>query len=408
MKSKLCPRFIVIFLLALVTVTTAVGQSKKQLQLESQRKSILKEIQQINSLLSDAKSEETSLLTKIEDVNLKIKVRRNLIQITNQQANLLTREIKTNSEQIKALETDLTARKKDYAAMVVKSYKNKATQSKLLFLLSSNDFLQAYKRLNYMKQYKRYQKNQADSIVSKTEKLVSLNDALLVQKEDKTRLIAENKKAQAQLQLEKDKQQTLIATLKKDESKYKKAIADKQKESNRIEREIEKLIRDAIAAANKKAKKTSSSKTLSLTPEAKALAASFSANKGKLPWPVTTGRVTQKFGKQPHATISGIFTNSSGVKILTSKNSDVKSVFNGVVTDIQVIKGANQSVYIQHGSYFTVYSNLKQLYVKKGDKVSTGMPIGKIATNNEGKSVLRFFIFNNSNKQNPADWIYKM
>ncbi|MGB1268852.1 MAG: murein hydrolase activator EnvC family protein [Flavobacteriaceae bacterium] len=408
MKNRSLRHLVLVILLSLTAVTSVVGQSKKQRQLESQRKTILKEIQQINSLLAEAKSEETSLLTKIEDVNLKIKVRKNLIQITNQQANLLTREIKTNSEKIKALEHDLTARKKDYAAMVVKSYKNKATQSKLLFLLSSNDFLQAYKRYNYMKQYKRYQKNQADSIVSKTEKLIDLNDALLLQKEDKTRLIAENKKAQAELQAEKNKQQTLIATLKKDESKYKKAIADKQKESNRIERKIEKLIRDAIAAANKKAKKTSSSKTLSLTPEAKALAASFSANKGKLPWPVSTGRVIQKFGKQRHATIPGIYTNSSGVKVLTSKNSDVKSVFNGVVTDIQVIKGANQSVYIQHGNYFTVYSNLKQLRVKKGDKVLTGMPIGKIASNNEGKSVLRFFIFNNSNKQNPAHWIYKM
>ena len=408
MKNKGSIRFIIIFLLALVTVNTAVGQSKKQRQLENQRKTILKEIQQINSLLAETKSEETSLLTKIEDVNLRIKVRKNLIRITNQQANLLTREIKTNSDQIKALEADLAVRKKDYAAMVVKSYKNKATQSKLLFLLSSNDFLQAYKRYNYMKQYKRYQKNQADSIVSKTEKLVGLNEALLLQKEDKTRLIAENKKAQAELQAEKNKQQTLITTLKKDESKYKKAIANKQKESNRIERKIEKLIRDAIAAANRKKNKTSTSKTLNLTPEAKALAASFSANKGKLPWPVSTGRVTQEFGKQRHATIPGIYTNSSGVKILTSKNSDVKAVFNGVVSEIQMIKGANQSVYIQHGNYFTVYSNLKNLRIKKGDKVITGMPIGKIATNNEGKSVLRFFIFNNSKKQNPAHWIYKM
>ncbi|MGB0896423.1 MAG: murein hydrolase activator EnvC family protein [Flavobacteriaceae bacterium] len=408
MKSKVLHKCIAVFTVLLITLTSAVAQSKKQRQLEQQRKTILKEIQNINALLAETKSEETSLLTKIEDVNLKIKVRRNLIQITNQQANLLTREIKSNTQQIQALETDLEARKKDYAAMVVKSYKNKATQSKLLFLLSSTDFLQAYKRYNYMKQYKRYQKNQADSIVSKTEKLVSLNEALLLQKEDKTRLIKENKVAQAELLKEKQQQETLIATLKKDESKYKKTIAKKQKESARIERDIETLIRKAIAEANRKKNKTSTSKTLKLTPEAKALAANFSANKGKLPWPVSTGRVTQKFGKQRHPSIPGIYTNSSGVKILTSKNSAVKSVFNGVVSGVQVIKGANQSVYIQHGNYFTVYSNLKQLRVKKGDKVATGMPIGTIATNNEGKSVLRFFIFNNSSKQNPAHWIYKM
>lgn len=395
-------------MLVLCCTAISFGQSKKQRQLETQRQNLLKEIREINGLLAETKSEETSLLTKIQDVNLKIKVHRNLIQITNQQANLLTREIKDNSKKITDLETDLAARKKDYAAMVVKSYKNKATQSKLLFLLSSHDFLQAYKRYNYMKQYKRYQKKQADSIVSKTEKLALLNEALLLQKEDKSRLIAENKKAQSSLIKEKEKQQELIDALKKDEKKYKKAIAAKQKQSDKIERQIEKLIKEAIAAANKKAGKKKNTKTLSLTPEAKALAASFSANKGKLPWPVSTGHVTQKFGKQPHPTMPGIYTNSSGVKIITSKNSTAKAVFNGTVSEIQVIKGANQSVYIQHGNYYTVYSNLKHLRVKKGDKVSTGTPLGKVAANNEGKSILRFFIFNNSSKQNPAHWIYKM
>ena len=281
MKSNSTPHFISIFLLTLFTLTCTFGQSKKQQQLEAKRQAILKEITEINSLLSDNKSEATSLLTKIEDVDLKIKVRKKLIQINNKQANLLTREIKDNSQKIDVLEADLALRKKDYAAMVVKSYKNKATQSKLMFLLSSDDFQQAYKRYNYMKQYKRYQKNQADSIVSKTEKLVVLNEALLLKKDDKLKLISENKKVQQTLQKEKNSQKELIAALKKDESKYKKSIAEKQKESNKIDRQIDKLIRDAIARSNKKAGKKSSSKTFALTPEAKVLANSFTSNKGK-------------------------------------------------------------------------------------------------------------------------------
>ena len=389
-------------------ITTTFGQSKKQRQLETQRQNILKEITEINTLLSDNKSEATSLLTKIEDVNLKINVRKKLIQITNQQANLLTREIKENSGKIKTLETDLTLRKKDYAAMVVKSYKNKATQSKLMFLLSSDNFQQAYKRYNYMKQYKRYQKNQADSIVSKTEKLVLLNESLLLKKEDKVRLINDNKKVQQTLQKEKNSQKYLITELRKDESKYKKEIAAKQKASDKIDRKIEKLIKDAIARSNKKAGKKKSSKGFALTPEAKALANSFTANKGKLPWPVKTGKVILKFGKQRHPTIGGIYTNSSGVKIITTKNSDVKAVFNGTIYQIQKIKGSNHAVYIKHGNYLTVYSNLKNLNVKKGDKVQTNSPIGKVATNSEGKSTLRFFIYKDTSKQNPANWIYKM
>ncbi len=389
-------------------ITTTFGQSKKQRQLETKRQNILKEITEINSLLSDNKSEATSLLTKIEDVNLKITVRKKLIQITNQQANLLTREIKDNSQKIGALETDLALRKKDYAAMVVKSYKNKATQSKLMFLLSSDNFQQAYKRYNYMKQYKRYQKNQADSIVSKTEKLVDLNESLLLKKEDKIKLINDNKKVQQTLQKEKNSQKELVTELRKDESKYRKEIAAKQKESDKIDRQVEKLIRDAIARSNKKAGKKSSSKSFALTPEAKALGNSFAANKGKLPWPVKTGRVIEKFGTSRHPTLPNITRNSSGVKIITTKNSDIKAVFNGTISEIQKIKGGNKAIFINHGNYLTVYQNLKSLYVKKGDKVSTNSLLGKVAINSEGKSIFRFFLYKDHSKQNPAHWIYKM
>ena len=408
MKSNHTLRLLCTALLSLSMLTVTFGQSKKQRQLETKRQAILKEITKINTLLSDNKSETSSLLSEIGDLNLKIKVRKNLIQVTNQQANLLTREIKENGHKIEDLETDLAVRKKDYAAMVVKSYKNKATQSKLMFLFSSDNFQQAYKRYNYMKQYKRYQKNQADSIVSKTEKLIVLNESLLLKKEDKDRLITENKKVQQTLQKEKNSQKKLITILKKDESKYKRAIAKKQKENNRIDRQIEKLIKDAIAKANKKAGKKSTSKGFALTPETKILAANFVSNKGKLPWPVKTGRVIQKFGKQRHPTVPGIYTQSSGVKIITTKNSDVNSIFEGTVYQIQKIKGSNQAIYIKHGNYLSVYSNLKKLFVKKGDKVGRNTPIGKVATNSEGKSILRFLLYKNSQKQNPAHWIYKM
>lgn len=408
MKSNRTTHFTLLFLLTLFAVTCTFGQSKKQQQLESKRQAILKEITEINSLLSDNKSAKTSLLTKIEDVNLKIKVRKKLIQITNQQANLLTREIKDNNQQIDLLEADLTLRKKDYAAMVVKSYKNKATQSKLMFLLSADNFQQAYKRYNYMKQYKRYQKNQADSIVSKTEKLIVLNESLLLKKDDKIRLITENKKVQQILQKEKNSQKELIATLKKDESKYKKEIAAKQKSSDKIDRQIEKLIKDAIARSNKKAGKKSSSKGFALTPEAKKLAANFTANKGKLGWPVKTGKVVLKFGKQAHPTVGGIYTNCSGVKIATSKNSIARSVFNGTVSQVQLIKGGNKAVLIRHGNYLTIYFNLINVTLKKGDKVSINTPIGKVATNSEGKTIIKFLLYKNSTKLNPAHWIYKM
>ena len=408
MKSNNTLYFLHTVLLFLCLTVTSFGQSKKQLQLENKRQNILKEIKEINSLLSNNTSEKTSLLTKIEDVDLKISIRKKLIQINNQQANLLTKEIKENEIQIKTLDKELSIKKKNYADMVVKSYKNKSTDSKLMFLMSSESFQQAYKRYNYMKQYQRYQKNQADTIVSKTEKLAILNESLILKKEDKIQLINDNKKAQQTLQNQKEQQKELIADLKKDESKYKKEIAQKQKENNKIDKQIERLIKEAIARANKKNKTKKTSKGFALTPEAKALANSFTHNKGKLPWPVKTGKVILKFGTSRHPTLPNITRHSSGVKIITSPNSNVKAVFDGTVSEIQKIKGGNIAVFILHGNYRTIYQNLKSLYVKKGEKIKTGSPIGKVAENSEGKSVFKFLIFKDETKQNPANWIYKM
>ncbi len=389
-------------------LVSGFGQSKKQLQLETKRQNILKEIKEINSLLSDNKSEKSSILSNIEEVDLKINVRKKLIQINNKQANLLTKEINENQIKIKTLEDDLILKKKNYADMVVKSYKNKSTDSKLMFLFSSESFQQAYKRYNYMKQYKLYQKKQADTIALKTEKLALLNEDLLLKKENKIQLIKENKEAQQTLQIEKNKQEELIAELRKDESKFKKEIAEKQKENDDIDRQIEKLIKEAIAKANKKNKTKKSSKGFALTPEAKALANNFTANKGKLPWPVKNGRVIEKFGTSRHPTLPNITRHSSGVKIITNKNSNINAVFDGTISEIQKIKGGNIAVFVIHGNYRTIYQNLKNLYVKKGEKIKTGSPIGKVAVNSEGKSVFRFLIFKDNKKQNPADWILKM
>ena len=409
MKSNYTLHFLYIVLFISCITTPSFSQSKKQQKLEVKRKNILKEINEINILLSDNKSEKSSILSKIEEADLKIKIQKKLILVNNQQANLLTKEIKENTYKIEQLETDLDLKKKNYAEMVVKSYKNRATDSKIMFLLSADNFQQAYKRYNYMKQYKRYQKKQADTIAFKTEKLAILNESLLLKKEDKLQLIKDNKKTQEKLLADKKNQTKLISELKKDEAKYKKEIAKKQKANDDIDRQIEKLIKEAIAKANKKANKNNNNtKKYALTPEAKALAKNFTANKGKLPWPVKTGRVIEKFGTSKHPTQPNITRRSSGVKIITTKNSDITAVFNGTVYAIQKIKGGNIAVFIEHGNYYTIYQNLKNLYVKKGQKVKTNSPIGKVAENIEGKSIFKFLIWKDGTKQNPANWIYKM
>lgn len=410
--QKLQHYFLLVFFLFLFG--PAIAQPYKQKQLEEKRQAILNEIKQINSLLFKAKKEEKSVLTQVEDLHSKIVARQNLIRVTNQQANLLSREINDNLSKIEYLRGELKELKEDYATMIVKSYKSKSAQSRIMFLFSSENFLQAYKRLQYMKQYTKHRKLQGESIKKKTETLQELNKGLIADKKKKKVLISDNKVAKTKLSRELKDQEGLIATLKKDETKYAVQIRKKQKEAAKIDCEIDKLIRDAIAAANKaKAKKTGkkvkSSKTFALSPEAKALAANFTKNKGKLPWPVKKGVVVKRFGNTRHPQLPNVTTYCSGIEIATNSNAKARAVFNGEVMEIQKIKGANNAIYIQHGNYITVYQNIKNVLVKKGDKVTTKQELGTVYTKSStGKTILKFLVYQNTTKMNPASWVYKM
>ncbi|WP_038532734.1 murein hydrolase activator EnvC family protein [Formosa agariphila] len=398
-----------VLVLCLLSSVFVFSQSKKQQELENRRQELRIEIEQINSMLFKNKSKEKSQLSAIEDLNHKINVRSNLIKVTNQQANLLTREIGVNQREITQLREDLETLKNDYAEMIVHSYKSRSEQSRVMFLLSSNNFQQAYKRLQYIKQYTDYQKEQGENIKIKTAELKVANTKLLKQKEDKQILIKENNAAQAQLEIERKQQREIMASIQKDVKTYSNQIKQKQQEADRIDREIEKLIREAIAKSNTKAGKSSSSKGFSLTPEAKNLAASFVANKGKLPWPVEKGVVKLKYGDQPHPIVKSATIHSNGVRIATSPGAEVKAVFNGEVYAIIVQKKGNPTVLVQHGNYFTAYKNLSKVYVKKGDKVTTRQAIGQVFTNSAtGDTTLSFSIFKESTTQNPASWLYKM
>lgn len=390
------------------------AQSNKQKELEERRQSILEDIQQINSLLFKTQGRKKSILTNVEDLNHKITTRENLIRITNQQANLLTREINDNRIKIEKLERELQILKEDYAAMITKSYKSKSQQSRVMFLMSSENFFQAYKRLQYMKQYAKHRKEQGENIEEKSKILELLNSDLVEQKGKKQSLIEENKLARQKLTLEKDDYQALVVSLRKDEGKFSSQIRTKQKEADAIDRQIEALIRAAIAASNKasansKSTVSKSSETFALTEEAKTLAANFMNNKGKLPWPVSKGVVVKRYGKQQHPQLPNVTTFNSGVEIATETDSRARAVFNGEVLEIQQLKGANKAVYIQHGNYITVYNNLSKINVKKGDKVSTKQEIGTVVTNAaSGKTILKFLIYQNTSRLNPADWVFRM
>ena len=392
----------------IISVATSQSTSARQKALEEQKKRLQQEIKQINTILFSNIRKEKSVVSKVEDLDLKISVRSQIVKVNNQQANLLTRQINVNQRNITNLRSELKNLKKDYANMIVKSYKSKSSQNRLMFLFSSADFFQAYKRIQYMKQYANFRKKQGEEISEKTQTIQNLNKTLLDQKSRKEALVAENKIVQTTLMKERKFQQNLIRSIKSKSRSLTSEIKKKQRQSAAIDKEIERLIREAIAASNKLAGKASKN-VFALTPEAKLLAKNFVANKGKLPWPVEKGVVTQRFGTQPHPLVKTTMIKSNGVTISTNPKSKARAVFDGEVMAILSFKGSNPAVLIKHGNFITTYKNIAKVYVRKGQKVKSKQSIGEIFTHPQsGKTTLQFSVFNELKPQNPKNWIYKL
>ena len=389
-------------------IIQAQQTSKKQKELEAQRLRLKKEIKQINGILFNNIKTRKSALTQVEDLQVKLNVRLELIKVTNEQANLLTTRISINERNISTNRLELRNLKDEYANLIQKSYESKSLQNRLMFLFSSESFLQAYKRVQYLKQYASYRRKQGKAIANKTKLLQELNQTLNNEKAEKILLIEENRLVQQQIEKDAQDQKSLIKTLEQKQTSLASQISKKEKQQKAIDREINRLIREAIAASNKALGKKRK-KTFQLTPEAKLIADNFKANKGRLPWPLEKGVVVQGFGRQRHPVVKTTTIQSNGVILATEPLAQVRAVFEGEVMSVIVIKGSNPSVLIRHGNFITLYTNLAKLYVTKGEKVNAKQDIGEVFTNLQtGKTQFQFGIFNNVNALNPKEWVYQM
>lgn len=402
-----------IFVLSLIISANISAQKRTKRQvLEARRIQNQKDQIYINALLSNTKRKEKNLLNDLKDLRDKIKTRENVIKAITNETNELGNEIYLNQLDINQNKRDLKALKKDYADMIFKSYKSKSQNSRIMFLLSSENFYQGYKRFQYMKQYTSFRKKQGEKITKKTTELQLLTDTLKSKKELKQQLLTEKKKEQDVVQKEKKDQESLLSQVKKKESKYKKQIRQFQREETRINAQIDKAIRDAIAASNKKSGSGSGSTkstVFRLTAEDKALASKFNLNKGKLPWPVEKGYVSTYYGSQPHPVYKSLKIQSNGVRITTNKGSKARAVFDGSVMAIQLMPGNKKAVLVKHGNYISVYNNLEKVSVSKGDKVKTKQEVGTIFTDKiTDRTILNFMLKNNSKTVNPRSWIYRM
>ena len=388
-----------LFFVGLLLFTNSLqAQTKKELELKRQK--LQKEIKQINHLLIKTKTKEKSILSQVTDLDRRLHVREKLVKTINKEVSLMTRDILKNQKQIDSLQNSLQQLKNDYAKMIQKSYKSKSQESRILFLLSSDNFTQAYNRLKYMKQYTTYRKHQGKEIENKSNLLKKLNRKLLYKKSQKDTLLIQTQKEQKNIKSEKNRHKKLIAQVKRKESKYLASIRKKQRQERSINLKIERIIKAAIAKSNKKGV------VFKLTPEATVLASAFTANKGNLPWPVVKGLVVLGYGLQHHPVVKTAKIQSNGIRIATEKGAFVRSIFKGKVLAIQLIPGGQKVVLIQHGNYISVYKNLDTVIVNKGQTVTAKQNIGSVHTDKTtGKSILAFALFKNVKTVNPILWL---
>lgn len=389
------------------SILSCFSQTKAELQ--KQQKRLNKEMQQINKLLFNEEKKEKNALEQLHYINEKISVRNNLITVMRAESQLLQKEVVKSEKKIQTLEKKLTDLKKNYASMIYKSYKSKSQQIRLMFVLSSDNFYQAYKRIAYMKQYAAFRKKQGNDIIRQTKIATTLKDSLVVLKREKDLLVTYEEREKQKIEEDQKEKKLLIIKIKQKESSYKSQLQKKIKEERKITAKIDKIIREEIAKANRKKNKNSTNKrTFILSPEAKALANSFEKNKGKLPWPIKEGIITRRFGPQRHPLYSGITINGTGLHFATSKESIASAIFNGTILNILVNAEGVKNILVQHGNYISSYNNLETIYVTKGQKITTGQALGKIFTDKiSGKTTLIFVLYKNTTKLNPASWILK-
>ncbi len=394
-----------IYLLLFISLSLglkAQNYQERQKQLEAQKISIKKEIQQINNLINDSRQKSRGLEDELEGIQLKISVRDRLIRVNNSQVNNLNNIISNQNERIADLEVDLKKLKDEYSKIVYSSYKKRSSEMKLMFLFASDNINQAFRRFQYFKQYSKYRKEQAHKIVLLQEEISNNIDSLDKRKIEKQNVVKENQSVRQTLNQDRIRQNNLYNNLLKDQKNYAVEIQEKEKQARLIDNEIQKLIRLAIAESNN----NNNSSNFALTPEGRLISSNFQSNKGRLPWPVREGIITRRFGTQPHPVVRTTTINSNGISIATSVNSIAYSVFEGEVLSVYGFSGGNPGVLIRHGKYISNYQNLSSIFVKKGDKVMANDEIGIVFTNEStGKTVLKFNIFNELKPENPTIWL---
>lgn len=400
--------FCVLFLLISVVGFTQKTSDK----LKRQQKDIQRKISNTRSLLEKTKDSKQNVFNELALIDNQIDYREELISNINVQVERLNDDIKQTQKDILMLENSLEELKMEYAQMVKYAYKNRNTDYKLLYILSSESMYQAYRRVKYIQQFNDQLFSKAEGIKKSQVVLTEKAKELETQQAQKVSIKKHNQKQKQSFLSDQNKQKSLVNELKKDEAQLQANLRVAENKKREISSAIRRAIEKELAAAIKPKTTTTGAKSTSftLTPEAKLASQNFVNNKGKLPWPVERGVITSRFGKHAHEIVKTATVENNGIDISTTKSADMRAIFKGKVTSIMIIPGAGKVVMISHGAYRTVYSNLQEVYVQKGDEVSTKEKIGVLLPKgsiSEAHFEIWKIASSGLTKQNPEYWIYR-
>lgn len=396
-----------IFILLFILFPIAQNTYQNKEKLLDKKKQIESEINFYKQLLNDTKKSKEASLSQLNLIKNQINKREELIAEINNEVRKLNNEIEKNNGIVEKQNLTLNILKDEYARMIYYSYfKNRNSLGRMLLIFSAKDFGQAYQRIKYFEEFNEYRAKQFELINLTKETISQKNLELINQKKSKAELLQSNVDEVNKLDTEKSEKDKILKQLKSKESEISKSLKQKQSEARKLQAKIESVINEEIKKSagktNIKVTNTTTIKSV-LTTEEKNLSDNFASNKGKLPWPLETGVIVSSFGEHPHPDLPGIKIKNNGIDIAT-KSTEVKAVFNGIVSSVVSITNNNKAVIIRHGDYFTVYTNLETAYVGKNDKINTRQSIGKLYSDN-GKTELHFEIWQGKILVNPTDWL---
>jgi len=382
--------------LLLLAETVSFQQSNDKNLLIRKKDEVEKEIELANQLLSETKEKRTNSLHEVKLLNNKIKSRSKLIEDLNFEILLIEKEIQDQTVQLNILRSELEKCRKQYADMIYYAFKNENMNINFMYLLASKDISQFYSRYAYLNQYKAHRLSQIVRIEDLQEEIEEELITLNVTKQERINRINEQLTEKAILQKDKGEINLSITKLKQQEEDLLKQLEEKRRQHRKLNEEIELLIK----------KEANKSQYEKLTPEEKLISNEFVLNRGRLPWPLEKGIIIDHYGEHNHPVIKDLIIRNNGIDIATVAKSKARAVFNGEVSKVFTIKGANTTVILRHGNFYTVYHNLVNVTVKVGDQVKAKEFLGEIYYDEKaGKTIIHFEVWKEMEKQNPEEWL---